>query len=173
MNLRCEHAQGVSRDGSSGVHISHCCSSAPSLRKGHTTRGLSVCFLFHLATGCRDKARPFLSLFPRVAITSLTSTAATVVWGLQTSPLLTAMTPSEHAQQEWFRMIPIHLQESQQSSSPSPQSSSVCWNRWGVYMDVYGWLQGPAPLPAGCPLQMTLHRPPRRYSCPPSLERCN
>ena len=136
MNLRCEHAQGGQQGmGSREAQVNHVSQLLfHSLAEKWTQKLVGIfrfrfCFLVFflggffclfvwffslLDNGCRVKACSFplpLSPFQRISVTIPTSTAATVILGSQKPPLLSATISSEHAQQEWFRIIPIHLQK--------------------------------------------------------------
>lgn len=77
--------------------------------------------------------------------------------------LLSAALLSERAQQEWFRVLPSHLQKKKKPRAPAlggrGESSAVRWSRCGVRMDADGWLRGGGPgatAPLTGPLRMTL-----------------
>lgn len=116
------------------------------------------CFLPLLDSGCRVKARSFLSLSPfqRAAVTTPTSTAAAVLGGSQKPPLLSAALLCEHAQREWFRVLPVHLQK--KPTAPAPGRGVQRFAGAGGGVDVCVWVATGARRhgPGHWPLRMTL-----------------
>lgn len=79
------------------------------------------------------------------------------LWVHSKPPLLTAVIPSEHAQQEWFGIIPIHLEKKpRELQLPHRRVHRLAGARGGVYVCVWVATGAWRHSPAHCPLQMTL-----------------